>query len=106
VTAPSRLSLRSLRRSKCVRVGVDSVRPARVLLRIFSGRRSIRLFGESLVRFAAPGHKVTCIAVPKRAHTFNVRTPLRFAVGYALGVRATPGQQLSRPVVRSIGLIP
>jgi hypothetical protein len=106
VTAPSRLSLRSLRSSKCVRVLVASTKPARVLVTIFSGRRSVRLFGQRLVTFAAPGRKVTCILVPRRARTFNVRTPLSFAVGYALGARARPGQRAARPVIRPIALVP
>lgn len=105
-TAPAVLSLRSLRGSKCVRIAVSSVRPARVLVTIFSGRRSIRLFGQKLVRFAAAGRATTCIPVPARAHTFNVRTPLNFAAGYALGARARPGERPTRPVIRRIALVP
>lgn len=106
VTAPSRLSLRSLKRSKCVAVAVSSARPARVLVTIFSGRRSVRLFGQRLVIFTAAGRKSTCIKVPARAKTFNVRTPLSFAVGYALGARGRPGERPTRPVIRPIRLIP
>jgi hypothetical protein len=105
-TAPSRISLRSLRRSKCVRVAVVSVRPARVLVTIFSGRRSIRLFGQRLVVFAAAGRTTTCIPVPRRAKTFDVRTPLRFAVGYSLGARRVPGRASPPPVIRPIRLVP
>ena len=105
-TAPSQLSLRSLRNAKCVLVAVASTRPARVLVTIFSGRRSVRLFGQKLVRFAAAGRKTTCILVPGRARTFNVRTPLNFAVGYALGARARAGQRPTRPVIRPIRLVP
>ena len=106
VTAPSRLSLRSLRGSKCVRVVVTSARAARVLATIFSGRRSVRLFGQRLVVFAGPGRKTPCIPVPARARTFDVRTPLSFAVGYALGVRARSGERATRPVIRPITLVP
>ena len=106
VTAPSRISLRSLKLSKCVRVAVSSTRPARVLVTIFSGRRSVRLFGQRLVVFAAAGRRTTCILVPRRAKTFNVRTPLRFAVGYALGARSRPGQRSAPPVIRPIRLVP
>ena len=106
VTSPSRLSLRSLKRSKCVAVVVSSARPARILVTIFSGRRSVRLFGQRLVTFTAPARKSTCIRVPARAKTFDVRTPLRFAVGYALGARARPGERPSRPVIKPIALIP
>ena len=106
VTAPSKLSLRSLRRSKCVAVAVSSARPARVLVTIFSGRRSVRLFGQRLVVFRAAGRTSTCIRVPARAKTFNVRTPLSFAVGYALGARGRPGERATRPVIRPIKLVP
>jgi hypothetical protein len=106
VTAPSKLSLRSLKSSKCVRVAVRSARAARVLVTIFSGRRSVRLFGQRLVVFAARGRKLTCITVPRRAKTFNVRTPLRFAVGYALGARRRPGRPSPPPVIRTIKLVP
>jgi hypothetical protein len=106
VTAPSKLSLRSLKRSKCVGVLVTSSRPARVLVTIFSGRLSVRLFGQRLVVFTAAGRRTTCIKVPARAKTFNVRTPLRFAVGYALGARARAGQRATQPVIRPIKLVP
>ena len=105
-TAPSRLSLRSLRNAKCVLVAVASTRPARVLVTIFSGRRSMRLFGQKLVLFRAAGRTSTCILVPARARTFNVRTPLNFAVGYALGARARAGERATRPVIRPIRLLP
>jgi hypothetical protein len=105
-TAPSVISLRSLRRSKCVTVLVASAKPARVLVTIFSGRRSIRLFGQRLVVFTAPGRRDTCIRVPARAKTFDVRTPLRFAVGYALGARPRRGEPVTRPAIRPVRLVP
>jgi hypothetical protein len=100
VTAPSRVSLRSLKRSKCVAVIVSSARPARVLATLFSGRKSVRLFGQRLVIFTAPGRTSTCIRVPRHAKTFDLRTRLRFAVGYVVGGRARP------PVIRPVGLLP
>jgi hypothetical protein len=105
-TAPAELSLRSLRRSKCVAVLVRSARPARVLVTIFSGRRSVRLFGQRQVVFRAAGRARTCIPVPARARTFDVRTPLSFAVGYALGARGRAGQRPTRPAIRAIRLVP
>lgn len=105
-TAPSVVSLRSLKRSRCVTVLVASAKPARVLVTIFSGRRSIRLFGQRLVVFTAAGRRETCIRVPARATTFDVRTPLRFAVGYALGARARRGEPATRPTIRAIRLVP
>ena len=106
VTSPSRISLRSLKRSKCVAVIVRSARPARVLVTIFSGRRSTRLFGQRLLVFTAPARRTACIRVPAHAKTFDVRTPLRFAVGYALGARRRPGERATRPVIRPIALVP
>ncbi|MEW6582462.1 MAG: hypothetical protein AB1416_06855 [Actinomycetota bacterium] len=106
-TFPGRVSLRSLKRSKCVKVVVRTTRPARVLATIFSGRRSIRLFGQKEVLFLVPGRRVVCIMVPLRAHTFNVRTPLRFALGYRLGTAPPrPGARRPRPVIRPIRLVP
>jgi hypothetical protein len=89
-----------------VLVRVARRRPARILVSIFSGRLSIRLFGQRLVVFLAPGHQQPCIAVPFRAHTFNVRTPLRVALGYTVGARPQVGGRRPRPVVRPIRLVP
>jgi hypothetical protein len=107
VVAPGKISLRSLKRSRCVRTLVLSTKPARVRVRIFSGIRSIRLFGQKLVVFRAAGRKVACIPVPFRAKTFDARTRLRIAVGVALGSVLRPGAPPpARPVTRPISLIP
>lgn len=106
VTYPRRISLRSLRTSRCIRVVVVSRRPARVLVTIFSGRRSIRLFGQKDVRFRRPGRTIVCIPVPRRAHTFNVRTPLRFALGWKLGARPVRGETSPAPRIVPIRLVP
>jgi hypothetical protein len=106
LVAPGRISLRSLRRSKCVLVKVASRRPARVLVSIFSGRRSIRLFGQKLEIFFAPGRRQPCIPVPFRAHTFNVRTPLNVSLGYTAGARRQVGGRKPRPVIKPISLAP
>jgi hypothetical protein len=108
VVAPGKISVRSLKRSKCVRTLVLSTKPARVNVRIFSGRRSIRLFGEKTVRFRRPGKQVACIPVPFRAHTFNPRTRLRLAVGVVLGAvegRGGPRPRTGPSVVRPIDLV-
>jgi hypothetical protein len=83
-----------------------STRPARVLVTIFSGRRSLRLFGQKDVLFVRPGRKLVCITVPRRARTFNVRTPLRFALGYRLGTTPATLGPRNRPVIRPIRLAP
>jgi hypothetical protein len=106
IVAPGTISLRSLRRSKCVLVRVGSRQPARVLVSIFSGRRSIRLFGQRLVVFTAPANRQVCIPVPFRARTFNVRTPLRVALGYTAGARRQTSGRKPPPVIRPISLVP
>ena len=106
IVAPGTISIATFVRSKCVLVRVASRRPARALVSIFSGRRSIRLFGQRLVIFRVPGAKQVCIRVPFRARTFNVRTPLRVALGYAAGATARPGQRRTRPTIKPIRLVP
>jgi hypothetical protein len=109
VTAPRRISIRSLRSSRCVLTKVVSARRARVLVTIFSGIRSRRLFGADLVTFRRPGRKIVCITVPRRARTFNARTQLRVAVGVALGAVdrvGEPRQPRLPPVIRPIRLVP
>lgn len=106
LVAPGRVSITALRRSKCVLVRASSRRPARVLVSIFSGRRSIRLFGQRLVVFRSRGTRQVCIRVPFRAHTFNVRTPLRVALGYAVGATPRRGERKAPPAIRPIRLVP
>jgi hypothetical protein len=90
-----------------VLVKVATKRPARILVSIFSGRRSIRLFGQKLVVFvSAPARRQVCITVPFRARTFDVRTPLRVALGYTAGARRQRSGPKPRPVIRPISLVP
>ncbi|MEW6582225.1 MAG: hypothetical protein AB1416_05650 [Actinomycetota bacterium] len=84
---PKKPSLRSLRRKKCVNVRVQTTRPAAIRVAIFSGRKSIRVFGAAVVRFTAPGKRLVCIRVPLRARTFDVRQPFRFAFAFKAGAR-------------------
>jgi hypothetical protein len=86
---PKRPSLAQLRKTKCVNVRVQSTKPATVRVAIFSGRKSVRIFGARIVRFPVPAKQVVCIRVPLRAHTFDVRQPFRFAFAVKLG--AHPG---------------
>jgi sugar lactone lactonase YvrE len=104
--APGRISLRSLKSSKCVLVRLRSLAPARVLVTIYSGRRSIRLFGQKRVVFRAAERRDVCITVPRRAHTFDVRTPLRVALGVASGATPRKGEKKPKPVIRPIRLTP
>jgi hypothetical protein len=106
ILAPGTISIRSLNRSKCVLCSVATRRPARALVSIFSGRRSIRLFGQKRVVFRRPGRKRVCVPVPFRARTFDVRTRLNIALGYRLGARPRPAQRRPAPVIRRIQLIP
>ena len=109
VTAPGRISLGSLRRSRCVLTKVVSAKRARVLVTIFSGIRSRRLFGAELVTFRRPGRRIVCIPVPRRARTFDARTQLRVAVGVALGAVDRVGEPRAPrlpAVIRPIRLVP
>lgn len=95
VTAPKRVSLRALAadRRKCVYVRVRATAASRVQVSIFSGTRSIRLFGQARVVFRAAGTKVVCVRVPLRAKTFDVRTPTRIAVATKPGARPVRGER-------------
>lgn len=104
-TAPARLSLRSLLGSHCVRVGVQSARPARVLLTLFAERPGAFLVvGQRLVRFAAPGRKTACVPVSARARSLSAGARLRFALGYSPGLRARAGQPKTKPAILPIAL--
>jgi hypothetical protein len=100
VVAPKGVSIKKLRKTKCVRVRVTVTQPARVLVAIFSGRRSIRVFGQRIVPFRAPGTKVACVRVPVRAHTFDVRTPARIAIAVRKGATRHAGEPPARVVTR------
>ncbi len=95
VVAPRRVSIRALRasRTKCVNVRVTARAASRVQVSIFSGTRSIRLFGQKKVVFRAPGTQVVCVKVPLRARTFDVRTPTRIAVATKPGATARRGEK-------------
>ena len=101
VVAPRGVSLARLRRSKCVRVSVSAAAPARVRVAIYSGRRSARRFGQTVVRFAKAGSRTVCVRVPLRAHTFNVRTPARIAIAVRAGARPRRGEPPARVVSRA-----
>ncbi len=100
VVAPKGVSLATLKRTKCVRVSVSVSAPARVLVAIYSGRKSIRIFGQRVVRFSAPGTKVVCVRVPFRAKTFNVRTPARIAIAVRQGAKARAGEPPAKVVTK------
>ena len=82
---PRHPSLGALRKTKCVKVKVGTTVPAAIRVAIFSGRKSIRIFGATVVHFTKPGSRIVCIRVPLRAHTFDVRKPFRFAFAVRLG---------------------
>ncbi len=85
VVAPKGVSLAKLKRGKCVNVRVTVTKPARVLVAIFSGTKSRRIFGQKIVPFSAAGSKVVCVKVPFRAKTFDVRTPVKIAIAVRQG---------------------
>lgn len=112
LVAPGAVPLRSLRTSKCMRTLVVTSKPARVTVRIYSGIRSLRLFGEKTVRFRRAGKAVVCVLVPGRAKTFDARTRLRIALGVVLGagpLRGVPAPVPTSPTgpgTRPIKLLP
>ncbi len=93
---PKRPSLAKLKKSKCVNVRVQSTKPARINLAIFSGRRSIRIFGQTVVRFNKPGKRLVCVRVPLRAKSFDVRQPFRFAFAVKDGATVKPGEKAGK----------
>ena len=102
ITAPKRISIKKLRRSKCVNVKVVVTEQARVLVQIFSGPKSRRLFGQKIVAFRTPGTKYVCVRVPFRAKTFNPRAPAGILVavrkGTASGRQGPPARVVTRDV--------
>ena len=76
--------------------------PARVLVEIFSGPKSRRLFGQRIVAFTAPATKYVCVRVPFRAKTFDPGAPagIRLAVrkGAASGRQGPPARVVTRDI--------
>jgi hypothetical protein len=64
-----------------------------VRVAIFSGRRSVRVFGARIVRFTQPGKRLVCVRVPLRARTFDVRQAFRFAFAARDGLTDPPGRR-------------
>ena len=100
VVAPKGVLLTKLKRTKCVNVRVSVTEPARVLVAIFSGRKSIRVFGQKIVAFPAAGSKVVCVRVPFRAKTFNVRTPAKIAIAVRKGAVKRSGEPPAKVVTK------
>ena len=96
---PRNPSLAKLKRRKCVNVRVQSTKPATIRVAIFSGRRSIRIFGATTVRFRQAGKRLVCVKVPLRARTFDVRQPFRFA--FAVKAGANPSRNAPATVTTS-----
>jgi hypothetical protein len=106
VVAPGRFSVGKLRRTKCLNVRLQSTKPARVRIAVFSGRKSIRLFGTRTVTFATPGKKLVCVRVPLRAVTANIRQPFGFITAYKDGVKAKPGEAPGKEKRQSLVFFP
>ena len=69
---------------------------------IFSGTKSIRIFGQARVSFAtAPATRIVCVRVPFRAHTFDVRTPGRIAVAAKQGATPKKGEKPATVTTRA-----
>ena len=101
---PGKISLGSLRRSKCVRTLVLTSKPARVTVRIFSGIRSIRLFGAKTVRFTAAGRKVVCIRVPFRRQDLRRPHAAAGVAGRRPGRRGVAAAEVAADRADALGL--
>ena len=53
VTCREGASIGALKKGKCVNVSVTAKKPSRVLVTIFSGTKSIRIFGQARVSFSS-----------------------------------------------------
>lgn len=80
VEAPRTVSAAALRTAKCVNVTVRAAKPLSVLVTIYSGRRSLRLFGSATATFAKAGVRTVCVPVPARAKTFRPRDGLTLRI--------------------------
>lgn len=100
VVAPKGVLLSKLKRTKCVNVRLTVSEPARVLVAIFSGTKSARVFGQKIVVFPAPATKVVCVKVPFRAKTFNVRTPAKIAIAVRKGATRRTGEPAAKVVTK------
>ena len=76
-----------------------------MLVAIFSGPKSRRLFGQKIVAFTRAGAKVTCVRVPFRAKTFDARAPVGIAIAVRKGAAqrppgpARPGRDAGHPLL-------
>jgi hypothetical protein len=104
--ASKRLSLSAARKKKCVLVRVQATKPARIGVAIFSGTKSIRVFGRATVRFTKPGKKLICIPVPFRANTFNIRKNYKYAFAVQDGATRKKGEKPPREVSRVFTFLP
>ena len=104
--ASKRLSLAAVRKRKCVLVRVQSTKPARIGVAIFSGTKSIRVFGRATVRFTKPGKKLICIRVPLRANTFDIRKSYRYAFAIQNGAKPKKGEKPPREVNKVFRFLP
>ena len=82
-----------------------SSRPARILVSIFSGRRSIRLFGQKLVVFFAPGPSAAVHPGALSGAHLQRPHPLKVALGYTAGAVGSAGRK-PKPVIKPIRLVP
>lgn len=102
----SRVPLAAARKKKCVLVRVQTTKPARIGVAIFSGAKSIRVFGRATVRFTKPGKKLICIPVPLRANTFNIRKNYKYAFAVQDGAKPKKGEKPPREVSRVFTFLP
>jgi hypothetical protein len=70
---------------KCANIRITNTRPGKVFVALFSGPKSVRVFGGHLYNFTKPGTRVVCIKIPLRARGASLGTTRRFTVAVKVG---------------------
>ena len=70
---------------KCANVRITNTRPGKVFVALFSGPKSVRVFGGHLYNFTRPGTRVVCIKIPLRARGASLGTTRKFTVAVKVG---------------------
>jgi hypothetical protein len=70
---------------KCVNVRITNTRPGKVFVGVFSGPKSVRVFGGHLYTFTAAGTRIVCLKIPLKARSAHLRTTRTFTVAIRVG---------------------
>jgi hypothetical protein len=70
---------------KCANIRITNARPGKVYVGLFSGPKSVRVFGGHLYTFTTPGTRVVCLKIPLKARGGALRTTRSFTVAVKIG---------------------